>query len=100
PAHQQRGGRPYQRQAREVRAPDHAPGARGRQLPRPPGRAQLSGPLAWRGLRIGRGFDTTLAMRTRVLVAMSGGVDSAVAAARLVDAGHEVVGVTLHLWDY
>jgi tRNA-specific 2-thiouridylase len=36
----------------------------------------------------------------RVLIAMSGGVDSAVAAARLVDAGHEVVGVTLHLWDY
>jgi tRNA-specific 2-thiouridylase len=31
---------------------------------------------------------------------MSGGVDSAVAAARLFDAGHEVVGVTLHLWDY
>lgn len=31
---------------------------------------------------------------------MSGGVDSAVAAARLRDAGHEVVGVTLHLWDY
>jgi tRNA-specific 2-thiouridylase len=39
-------------------------------------------------------------MRTRVIIAMSGGVDSAVAAARLVDAGHEVVGVTLHLWDY
>jgi tRNA-specific 2-thiouridylase len=38
--------------------------------------------------------------RQRVIVAMSGGVDSAVAAARLVDAGHEVVGVTLHLWDY
>jgi tRNA-uridine 2-sulfurtransferase len=37
---------------------------------------------------------------TRVIVAMSGGVDSAVAAARLVDEGHEVVGVTLHLWDY
>lgn len=37
---------------------------------------------------------------SRVLVAMSGGVDSAVAAARLVDAGHDVVGVTLHLWDY
>lgn len=36
----------------------------------------------------------------RVLVAMSGGVDSSVAAARLVDAGHDVVGVTLHLWDY
>jgi tRNA-specific 2-thiouridylase len=36
----------------------------------------------------------------RVLVAMSGGVDSSVAAARLKDAGHDVVGVTLHLWDY
>lgn len=31
---------------------------------------------------------------------MSGGVDSSVAAARLVGAGFEVVGVTLHLWDY
>jgi tRNA-uridine 2-sulfurtransferase len=37
---------------------------------------------------------------SRILIAMSGGVDSAVAAARLVDAGHDVVGVTLHLWDY
>ena len=33
----------------------------------------------------------------RVLAALSGGVDSAVAAARLVDAGHEVVGVHLAL---
>jgi len=39
-------------------------------------------------------------MKGRVIVAMSGGVDSAVAAARLLDDGHEVVGVTLHLWDY
>jgi tRNA-specific 2-thiouridylase len=31
---------------------------------------------------------------------MSGGVDSSVAAARLLDRGYEVVGVTLHLWDY
>ncbi|HEY8072828.1 MAG TPA: tRNA 2-thiouridine(34) synthase MnmA, partial [Labilithrix sp.] len=38
--------------------------------------------------------------RKRVIVAMSGGVDSAVAAARLVDEGWDVVGVTLHLWDY
>lgn len=39
-------------------------------------------------------------MGSRVLVAMSGGVDSSVAAAVLLEAGHEVVGVTLHLWDY
>jgi tRNA-specific 2-thiouridylase len=39
-------------------------------------------------------------MLGRVLVAMSGGVDSSVAAARLVRAGWDVVGVTLHLWDY
>jgi tRNA-uridine 2-sulfurtransferase len=32
------------------------------------------------------------------MVAMSGGVDSSVAAARLVESGHEVVGVTLKLW--
>ena len=35
--------------------------------------------------------------RTRVVVAMSGGVDSAVAAARLVAAGHDVVGISLRL---
>ena len=34
----------------------------------------------------------------RVLVAMSGGVDSSVAAALLRDAGHDVVGVTMKLW--
>ena len=33
----------------------------------------------------------------RVLAALSGGVDSSVAAARLVDAGHEVVGIHLAL---
>jgi tRNA-specific 2-thiouridylase len=41
-----------------------------------------------------------MAGRERIVVAMSGGVDSSVAAARLFDAGHDVVGVTLHLWDY
>lgn len=33
-----------------------------------------------------------------VMVAMSGGVDSSVAAALLVEAGHDVTGVTLRLW--
>lgn len=33
----------------------------------------------------------------KVLAAMSGGVDSSVAAARMVDAGHEVVGVHMAL---
>jgi tRNA-specific 2-thiouridylase len=34
----------------------------------------------------------------KVLMALSGGVDSSVAAAELLDAGHEVVGVTMRLW--
>ncbi|MEO8294483.1 MAG: tRNA 2-thiouridine(34) synthase MnmA [Gemmatimonadota bacterium] len=37
---------------------------------------------------------------TRVLVAMSGGVDSSVAAAILVDQGHQVVGATMKLFCY
>lgn len=35
----------------------------------------------------------------KVLVAMSGGVDSSVAAAMMVEQGHDVVGVTLKLWE-
>ncbi|HTA91140.1 MAG TPA: tRNA 2-thiouridine(34) synthase MnmA [Polyangiaceae bacterium] len=42
----------------------------------------------------------SLWMSERVLIAMSGGVDSSVAAARLCAQGFDVVGVTLHLWDY
>jgi tRNA-specific 2-thiouridylase len=36
--------------------------------------------------------------KLRILVALSGGVDSAVAAALLREAGHEVVGVTMNVW--
>ncbi len=35
----------------------------------------------------------------RIVVAMSGGVDSSVAAARLVDEGHEVIGLSMQLYD-
>src|SRR5215467_7457658 len=36
----------------------------------------------------------------RVLVAMSGGVDSSVVAGLLTEAGHEVIGATLQLYDH
>jgi tRNA-specific 2-thiouridylase len=39
-------------------------------------------------------------VRERVLVAMSGGVDSSVAAARLVEQGYEVIGATMKLFCY
>ena len=42
----------------------------------------------------------TGAGRARIVVAMSGGVDSSVAAALLAEAGHEVIGVTLQLYDH
>ena len=39
-------------------------------------------------------------MAERVLVAMSGGVDSSVAAAELVARGYEVIGATMKLFCY
>ncbi|HEY1996282.1 tRNA 2-thiouridine(34) synthase MnmA [Paraburkholderia sp.] len=38
--------------------------------------------------------------KMRVVVAMSGGVDSSVAAALMTRAGHEVIGLTLQLYDH
>ena len=43
---------------------------------------------------------STSADRLRILVAMSGGVDSSVAAAMLVEAGHDVVGATMKTFCY
>ena len=37
---------------------------------------------------------------TRVIVAMSGGVDSSVVAAQLAEEGYDVVGITLQLYDH
>ena len=37
---------------------------------------------------------------TRVVAAMSGGVDSSVVAAMLADEGYDVVGITLQLYDH
>ena len=45
------------------------------------------------------GFAKTPA-ETRVVVAMSGGVDSSVVAAQLASEGYDVVGVTLQLYDH
>ena len=51
---------------------------------------------SWYSRRLG---DVGLPLaRNQVAVAMSGGVDSAVAAQLLREAGHEVVGVTMRLW--
>ena len=39
-------------------------------------------------------------MPERVIVAMSGGVDSSMALLRVLDAGYEAIGVTMKLWGY
>ena len=41
-----------------------------------------------------------MSKKGRVLVAMSGGIDSSVAAIMLHEQGYEVVGITMKTWDY
>jgi len=45
------------------------------------------------------GFDKPRS-KTRIVVAMSGGVDSSVTAALLAEAGYDVVGLTMQLYDH
>ena len=63
--------------------------------------AALVGEIVARVRRRGHGDHpvATVGARERIVIAMSGGVDSSTAAAMLVDAGHDVVGVTLRLYD-
>src|ERR1700759_4932547 len=41
-----------------------------------------------------------MSRKGKVLVAMSGGIDSTVTALMLHDEGYEVVGITMKTWDY
>jgi tRNA-specific 2-thiouridylase len=59
-------------------------------MPKAPVLDDLTAPLRLEGVASG----------ARVVAAMSGGVDSSVAAALLAEAGYEVVGITLQLYDH
>ena len=41
-----------------------------------------------------------MSKKSRVLVAMSGGIDSSIAAIMLYEQGYEVIGMTMKTWDY
>jgi tRNA-specific 2-thiouridylase len=48
----------------------------------------------------GSQFFQPMSKKGKVLVAMSGGIDSTVTALMLNDEGYEVVGITMKTWDY
>lgn len=64
-----------------------------------PAVADLASPRAVSIPDIDLGFDKPRA-QTRVVVAMSGGVDSSVVAALVQAAGYETIGITLQLYDH
>ena len=41
-----------------------------------------------------------MSRKGKVLVAMSGGIDSTITALMLKDQGYEVIGITMKTWDY
>src|SRR5260370_42530251 len=45
-------------------------------------------------------FNPDMSRKGKVLVAMSGGIDSTITALMLHDEGYEVVGITMKTWDY
>src|SRR5262245_60373860 len=82
---------------RERRKAAHPAGLAGHALPRP-----LGTPIRMAmdpNMQVDLELGATPA-KTRVVVAMSGGVDSSVVAAMLARAGYDVVGVTLQLYDH
>ena len=44
--------------------------------------------------------EVIMSKKGRILVAMSGGIDSSLAAVMLHDEGYEVIGMTMKTWDY
>lgn len=47
-----------------------------------------------------RNSKITIMNKNRVMVAMSGGIDSSITALMLKEQGYEIVGATLRIWDY
>jgi len=57
-------------------------------------------PKSWSGSPRCSARETERMRGERVVVGMSGGVDSSVATALVVQAGHDVVGVTMRVWPW